>query len=143
MDALQPVKIVVIEDHPDHLDYLATLLRRCGYAVDAFLSARAALRHIERERPGLVITDVFMPAMDGFEVLKDLKRARPDLPIIAVSGSGPQDRSLFLDAMQQLGARAGLSKPLDMHALLDAVERLTGAPPQPHPPRRAERPLAR
>ncbi|HXZ00723.1 MAG TPA: response regulator [Stellaceae bacterium] len=129
-------KIVVVEDHPAHLDYLAALLRRCGYEVDAFLSARAALHHLEQSSADLVITDVFMPGMDGFEVLKDLKRVRPELPIIAVSGSGPQDRSLFLDAMQQLGARAGLSKPLDIHSLLDLVARLTGAPPRLSPSHR-------
>jgi DNA-binding NtrC family response regulator len=127
MNAIPSAAVVVIDDHPEHLDYLASLLRRCGYAVDAFLSAKAALRHIERNPPSLVITDVFMPGIDGFEVLKDLKRARPALPIIAVSGSGPQNRALFLNAMQELGARAGFAKPLDMHALLDAVARLTGA----------------
>jgi DNA-binding NtrC family response regulator len=130
MNATQPAEVVVIDDHPEHLDYLAALLRRCGYAVDAFLSAKAALRHIERSSPGLVITDVFMPGIDGFEVLKELKRVRPALPIIAVSGSGPQDRAFFLDAMRLLGAGAGFAKPLDTYALLDAIARLIGGAPE-------------
>lgn len=131
MKTAQPARIVVIEDHPEHLDYLATLLQRCGFAVDAFACATAALHHLERNSASLVITDVFMPGMDGFEVLKEFKRVRPALPIIGVSGSGPQDRLLFLDAMQQLGARAGFAKPLDVRSLLDAIARLTSAPPQP------------
>jgi CheY-like chemotaxis protein len=129
MSAVPSAEIVVIDDHPEHLDYLATLLRRCGYAVDAFRSAQAALRRVEQSAPGLVITDVFMPGMDGFEVLRGLRHAQPELPIIAVSGKGPQDRAIFLKAMQQLGACAGFAKPIDMAALLDAVARVTGAAP--------------
>jgi CheY-like chemotaxis protein len=137
MKAPQRAQIVVIEDHPEHLDYLATLLRRCGYAVDAFASAKAALRHVEANSTNLVITDVFMPGMDGFEVLKGFRCVRPTLPIIAVSGSGPENRALFLRAMRQLGARAGFAKPIEVRSLLDTVAQLVSAPSPPRPSDRA------
>jgi CheY-like chemotaxis protein len=113
--------IVVIEDHPEYLDYLATLLRRAGYAVAPFTAASAALQFLRHHLATLVITDVFMPEMDGFEVLSEVRRRFPTLPIIAVSGDGPCQGPMFLDAMRQLGACAALTKPIDAAALLAAV----------------------
>jgi DNA-binding NtrC family response regulator len=119
-----PAKIVVIEDHPEYLDYLGTLLQRAGYIVAAFRTATAAMRYIEHCSASVVITDVFMPDMDGFEVLKDLQRAYPGLPVIAISGDGLPDQSLFLEGMRHLGARAAFAKPLDTAALLATVRSL-------------------
>src|SRR5215472_1065069 len=115
------VPIVVIEDHPEYLDYLATLLRRAGYAVFPFAAASAAVEHLRHHRVSVVITDVFMPEMDGFEVLHEVRQLLPTLPIIAVSGDGPCQGPLFLDAMRHLGACAALEKPIDAAALLAAV----------------------
>jgi DNA-binding NtrC family response regulator len=115
--------IVVIEDHPEYLDYLAVSLRRAGYVVAAFTAASTALRHLQDHPASLVITDVFMPEMDGFEVLKEVRRRFPTLPIIAVSGDGPGHGPMFLDAMCHLGACAALAKPIDAAALLAAVQR--------------------
>ena len=73
--------IVIIDDHPEHLDYLAMLLRRAGYGVAAFDKAQAALDHVAHAPVDLVITDVFMPDIDGIEVLMSLRRSFPDLPV--------------------------------------------------------------
>lgn len=113
--------IVVIEDHPEYLDYLATLLRRGGYAVAPFDAANAALQFLQHHPATLVITDVFMPEMDGFEVLSEVRRRFPSLPIIALSGDGPSQGPMFLDAMRELGACAALSKPIEAAALLAAI----------------------
>jgi DNA-binding NtrC family response regulator len=113
--------IVVIEDHPEYLDYLATLLRRAGYDVVPFSAASAAVEHLRHHAASIVITDVFMPEMDGFEVLNEVRRLIPTLPIIAVSGDGPGQGPMFLDAMRHLGACAALAKPIDAPALLAAI----------------------
>ena len=99
-------------------------LRRAGYAVAPFQQATAALTHIRVAGAQLVITDVFMPEKDGFEVLIALKRDFPSLPIIAVSGSSPAEKPLFLDAMCHLGAQAAFTKPIDETMLLQVVARL-------------------
>jgi DNA-binding NtrC family response regulator len=127
MQQRQPAGIVIIDDDPEYLDYLATLLRRAGYEVSAFTAAVAALRSSAIGSASVVITDVFMPEMDGFEVLKALRTARPMLPLIAVSGAGPFDSTIFLSAIQKLGARAGFAKPVDEHSLLSTIERLLRA----------------
>jgi CheY-like chemotaxis protein len=116
--------IVVIDDHPEHLDYLAMLLRRAGYAVVAFNKAQAALDYVAQSPVDLIVTDVFMPDLDGIEVLMALQRSFPDLPVIAVSGIGPRSQPLFLGVMLHLGARATFTKPLDDVALLSTVARL-------------------
>jgi DNA-binding response OmpR family regulator len=69
--------IVLVDDHPEHLDYLATLLRRAGYRGAAFNRAAPALCHLKRYPPRLVITDVFTPEKDGFEVLQAVRDIFP------------------------------------------------------------------
>jgi CheY-like chemotaxis protein len=124
MTVTTPADIVVIDDHAEHLDYLATLLRRAGYVVAAFGGAEQALSFLKQCRPLLLVTDVFMPEKDGFEVLQEVRRWCPDLPLIAVSGVGPRSQSLFLDAMKHLGATAVFAKPIDSTALLATVAAL-------------------
>lgn len=116
--------IVLIEDHPEHRDYVATLLRRTGYAVATFTTGTDALRYIEHNPVSVIITDVFMPEMDGFEVLKAVRGRLPKLPIIAVSGCGPFMPGC-LEAMQNLGASAIFAKPVDADALLIAIAHLS------------------
>jgi two-component system, chemotaxis family, chemotaxis protein CheY len=116
--------IVVIDDHPEHLEYLALLLQRAGYIVAAFDKAQAALDYIARSPVDLVITDVFMPDLDGIEVLRALKQSLPALPVIAVSGVGPRSQPLFLGVMRHLGAAATFAKPVDDVTLLSTVARL-------------------
>ncbi len=122
--------IVVIESHPEHLDYITTLLRRAGYPVAGYTTAAKALRHIANDTTRLIITDVFMPDVDGFEVLRELKRSQLGVPVIAVTGGDPR-HAQFLDAMRHMGASAGFTKPIDAAALLDAVTRLVGRPKMP------------
>ncbi len=126
MESATPAPIVVIEDHPEHLDYLATLLRRAGYVVAAFDNAMHALRYMAHCPVSLVITDVFMPEMDGFEVLRTLQQSHPGVPLIAVSGAASRDDADFLACMKTLGARAVFTKPLDATALLGAASLLAG-----------------
>lgn len=119
--------IVVIESHPEHLAYITTLLRRAGYSVAGYTTGAKALRHIKSNATSLIITDVFTPDLDGFEVLRELKQSRLELPVVAVSAGDPR-HAQFLDAMRHMGASASFTKPIDAAALLDVVARLVGLP---------------
>jgi DNA-binding NtrC family response regulator len=119
--------IVVIEGHPEYLEHMTKLLRRAGYRVAGFCAAPRAMRHIASDATSLVITDVFMPDMDGFEVLRELKRLGRDIPVIAVTGIDPR-HALFLDAMRHMGARATFTKPIEAELLLATVAHLIGVP---------------
>jgi CheY-like chemotaxis protein len=127
MENVTPVPIVVIEDHPEHLDDLVTLLRCAGYVVAGFERAAAALEYLAHRPASLVITDIFMPEIDGFEVLKAVQKTHPRLPLIAVSSAASREHAHFLAGIKTLGARAVFAKPLDSRALLGAVSALVGA----------------
>ena len=125
MQPSKPVRIVVIDDHLVHLADLATLLRGAGYEVAPFPSGSAALASLGKGWPHLVVTDVFMPEMDGFEVLSIIQRVYPTLPVIAISDDVEGNGAKFLDRMLRLGARAAFPKPLDEAEFLRAVAVLT------------------
>jgi CheY-like chemotaxis protein len=116
-------RVVLIDDQRDHLAYMTTLLRRLRYSVVAFPSARDALVYINASEVDLVIADVFMPDMDGFELLRIiLRRARP-LPVVTLSGGDRRGGGdFFLRCTQRLGAVAALRKPLDVDALIAVLD---------------------
>ncbi|MGD0783141.1 MAG: response regulator, partial [Candidatus Aminicenantales bacterium] len=80
-------KILIIDDSPSSLQLLAEILLRQGYEVHSFSSGREALREAEALHPDLILLDVIMPDMDGFEVCRALKRkeALLDVPVIFLS----------------------------------------------------------
>jgi CheY-like chemotaxis protein len=116
--------IVVIDDNPDHLALVETMLTRSGYAAIGFGKAAAALGYIEHQPVSLIITDIYMPDMDGIELLRCLRQAFPTLPVIAISGSDRSPDGFLLKAMETFGAQAVLTKPLDAAALTQTIARL-------------------
>ena len=72
--------------------------------------------------PGLVITDLVMPGMEGIETILQLSRERPEVPVLAISGAEPA--SVYLRAATALGAARSLSKPFTVDQLLMAVDGL-------------------
>ncbi len=119
--------ILVVEDNPDNMYVLDHLLTRKGYTVRQATRGDEAIAQIERYRPALVLMDMQMPGMDGYSVVRELRR-RPelaDLPVIAVTASTmPGDREQTLAA----GCTDYIAKPISPRALLDLVERyLKGA----------------
>ena len=81
-----PATIMIIDDTPANLEVLAEFLTGEGYEVRAFPSGKLALRSIEKSPPDLILLDVAMPEMDGFEVSRRLSESdAPDIPIIFIS----------------------------------------------------------
>ncbi len=78
--------LLVVDDDPDVLDLTASLLRDGGYRVLSAPGGPEALALLERETVDLVLTDVVMPGMTGFELVERARRHRPDLPAIYMSG---------------------------------------------------------
>jgi signal transduction histidine kinase len=105
-------RILVVDDHPDNVASLAILLRRLGHEVEIANGGREALAAADRFRPGVVLLDIGMPDIDGYEVCRAL-RERPwaaSATLIALTGWGQQrDRMRSAEA----GFDAHLVKPLD------------------------------
>src|SRR5688500_18096313 len=83
LPALRPA-VLLVDDDPTLLPVLARRLARDGFAVETASSGQAALQHLERTWPALLVIDLMMPHMDGFELCRRVKRIA-DLPIIVLS----------------------------------------------------------
>lgn len=102
--------ILVVDDNEDAATALVILLREAGYRVDAVNSGQAALRSIVRERPDLVLLDLGMPEMNGYEVAARIRLdpAFNAIKLVALTGWGQQsDR----DKTAQVGFDAHSVKP--------------------------------
>ena len=115
-------RILVVDDKPENVRLLEALLVPRGYAVETAGSGAEALDCLARQPPDLVLLDLVMPEIDGYEVCRQI-RATPQteaLPVIMVTASGRNEKRSALDA----GADDFLMKPLDPDELLARVRSL-------------------
>ncbi len=113
--------ILVVEDSDPFREVLAELLELDGHKVWACDSGDSALKCLTENPMDLVITDLQMPQMDGFELIRKLQRSRPELGVIAISGLNDQ----LLQMATSLGAKAILAKPFTADELFLAVRTVT------------------
>jgi DNA-binding response OmpR family regulator len=122
--------ILIVDDEPDTLGLIELTLKTAGYNVQTASGGQDALRKVRDESFDLVLLDIMMPDMSGYEVLKRLMDApTPPPPVMFLTAkSAEQDRELG----RNLGAAGYLVKPTTRGDLLDAVAsviRLTFQPP--------------
>lgn len=118
--------ILVIDDDTAIRRSLRRILETHGHEVREADNGSSAL---EKEASGdidLVITDVYMPEMDGIEFLIRFRDLFPDTPIIAMSGGGYATKEFVLQDAGLIGATETLPKPLTVDGVLDAVGRALG-----------------
>ncbi|MFQ5480773.1 MAG: sigma-54-dependent transcriptional regulator [Thermodesulfobacteriota bacterium] len=107
----QKSKIVVVDDEQDMRSFLEILLRRSGYSVMSFPTAKRALLYCRANPFDLVITDLRMPGMDGVELLKELKAIDEEAPVIMITAYASVDTAI--DAMKA-GAYDYFTKPFNI-----------------------------
>jgi len=110
--------ILLVDDDPTVLEALAAILRDAGYQVATARSAEEGLRRVQRAMPDLALVDIWLPGLDGLQLLEQLKRASPLLPVIVISGHGTIETAV---RATKLGAYDFLEKPPDMERTLLAV----------------------
>ncbi len=116
----RPSKVLVVEDEPTLLDTLEYNLTRQGYAVLTAADGWAALETARRERPDLIVLDVMLPGLDGFEVCRILRR-ETNAPILMLTARADEvDKVVGLE----VGADDYLTKPFSMRELLARVKAL-------------------
>jgi DNA-binding response OmpR family regulator len=111
-------RVLLVDDERAILNVLSIKLRISGYDVVAASSGKEALDVISSACPDVMLLDVVMPGMDGFEVLEKL-RASSELPIIVFSAR-PENAQKALS----LGANDFLAKPLDVDDMIKRIEQL-------------------
>jgi DNA-binding response OmpR family regulator len=114
-------KILVIEDDPSILRGLQLNLGMEGYAVRSASDGETGLRLAKTERPDLVCVDVMLPRMGGLEVVREIRKDDPDLPILILSAKGQEGDKV---AGLQLGADDYLVKPFGLKELLARIDAL-------------------
>ena len=112
--------ILIVDDEPDVLGFMQQLLEQKGYEVQIATGGAEALDLLTDVAPALLITDLRMPLMDGFELMAKAREQNPNLPGIVLTAAG--EVSTAVRAMRA-GAADYLTKPVDVGALLLAVER--------------------
>ena len=110
--------IGVVDDEQRILESLGTLLESADYAVRLFSSAKALLESTHLAEIDCLISDIDMPVMDGFQLLRVLKATRPELPIILITG---HPELLHQSPSIEPGRYRLLKKPFDGQELLSAI----------------------
>lgn len=119
-----PIKnILVVDDSPTDRQYLRDLLVKGGYAVTTAESAEQALLQVKEQRPDLVLMDVVMPGLNGFQATRALSKdsSTRDIPVIIVSTKGQETDRVW--GMRQ-GARDYVVKPVSAADLLAKISAL-------------------
>jgi UDP-3-O-[3-hydroxymyristoyl] N-acetylglucosamine deacetylase len=116
-------RILVVDDDTEVTRSVEAVLRDEGFDVVSVASGRAAIGAMEEHRPSLVLLDVWMPDLDGIEVLEQLHARRSGTPVIVLSGHGTVDLAV---KATRLGAVDFIEKPFSIEALMSSVKRALG-----------------
>lgn len=115
-------KVLYIEDHPAQRDILAQMLELNGYEVDTASDGQEGVEKTRAWLPDLILMDLRMPRMDGFEAIKIIRAEdkTSDIPIIAISAwASAKHKERALAA----GANEHFTKPVDLNRLLTTINR--------------------
>jgi CheY-like chemotaxis protein len=121
---MMPKRILVIDDEEFMQDIIKEMLELEGYVVVTAGNGRKGLELYRKEPCDLVITDIFMPEMEGLETIRELRRHAPKVKVMAISGGGERGMVSFLSHAKRFGALRTLEKPFSREALVTAVRDL-------------------
>lgn len=119
-------RVLIAEDEPHIVESLSFVLHRAGYEVAAAGDGESALASLRGARPDVLILDVMLPKLNGFEVLKQIKGdpALTSLPVIVLTAKGQaQDRRMA----EEIGVSGFMTKPFSNREVVEEVRRVTGS----------------
>jgi DNA-binding NtrC family response regulator len=118
------IKIAIIDDEQDMRQSISQWLALSGFETETFASAGDALKGLNRDFPGIIVTDIKMPGMDGMQFLKKVKGIDSSLPVIMITGHG--DVPMAVEAMR-LGAFDFLEKPFNPDTMTSLAKRASAS----------------
>jgi DNA-binding response OmpR family regulator len=116
-------RILITEDEPNIVESLTFILNRAGYDVSSVADGEAAMHRLRSNPPDIMILDVMLPKLNGFEVLKLVKSdplLKSLLVVILTAKGQTHDRRLA----EEIGADAFVTKPFSNHGLIDQIKKL-------------------
>jgi DNA-binding NtrC family response regulator len=116
------MKVAVVDDERDMRQSISQWLALSGFEAETYASAEDALRVLSSDYPGVVVSDVRMPGMDGLQLLRKLKSLDSTLPVIMITGHG--DVPMAVEAMR-LGAFDFLEKPFNPDRMTELAKKAT------------------
>src|SRR5580700_9147210 len=123
---LKSIKVVAVDDNADSRELLKIILGQSSAQVVVVGSARDALATIKNVHPDILISDLGMPEMDGYELLKNVRRLDPELrqlPVIAFTAAARRED---LASTRRAGFQAHIAKPVDPDKLVKTIMELVG-----------------
>jgi CheY-like chemotaxis protein len=131
MNSSAPGKVLVVDDDPEIVTFLSTLLELEGIESSVATSAAAALEQLQQARPDLVLLDIAMPDRDGIDLCKELKSdpRTAEVPVFVVSARPGKD---VVERALAAGAEEFIRKPFENAELISRIRvRLSSAPASP------------
>ncbi len=116
-----PQKILVVDDNQDNRELVVKVLKNKGYEMIEAVDGEDALQKAERERPSLILMDLSLPKMDGYEVTRRLKGmdAYKEIPVVALTAHAMKgDKEKAFSA----GCTGYISKPVDVRELPELIK---------------------
>ncbi len=110
--------ILIVDDEPNVCNFLTEFLDFKGFTSRSTLSGKEALSVLNSEHFDLVLLDLIMPEMNGFETLERIRKDQPKLPIIILTGV--KDKNVANDSME-MGAVDFIPKPIDLERLENSI----------------------
>lgn len=119
-------RILVVDDDPMICEALELFLSSDGHQVVTAPEGETALARVGRSPVDIAIVDILMPVKEGFETIRDLRRVRPELCVIAMSGGSMNRKTDFLTMAVKLGADKALPKPVESQVLRRTIDNCLG-----------------
>jgi DNA-binding response OmpR family regulator len=115
---MQHLRLLLVDDETEFVKTLSERIRIRGLDADYAFSGEMALEMLAESLPDVVVLDLSMPGMEGIEVLRQVKKRYPELPVLILSGHGSvKDEAVT----RRIGAFDYLQKPVDIDTLIERV----------------------
>jgi len=121
MNATKEYKILVIDDSTTNVVLLEAVLDGKGYKIDTALNAKEAFKILDKESHDLILLDLLMPKISGFDFLQEFrkKEKNKDIPVIVISAVTDKEN---VEKIMSMGATDFIKKPVDIAHLVEKVE---------------------
>ena len=123
-----PKKILVVDDEPDMVDFLATFLRDNGFEVISAADGKACLKKAKEDQPDLITLDITMPEESGVKAFRNIQETSEtkEIPVVIVTGVAKDFKKFIYSRKNVKPPAAYMEKPIDSSELLTTIKGILG-----------------